>query len=114
MVVAGIGVGTVDGQTVVGDEISRFDDDRHLGGEIVVAVIGDPLRKAEDSARPVRSHLTPVRARHVADAAVLLVGAVDGQPQGQRFVGLEHEVEAVLMRRRRLADPRRLVEPLHL
>ena len=41
--IAGIGIGAVDDQTVVDDEIPGLDDHRHLGGKIFIAEIRDTL-----------------------------------------------------------------------
>ena len=77
-------------------------------------VIEDALAEAEGFGAAVFAHAEFVGAGDVADAAGFLVDFFEGEPHGEGFAGIEHEVVAVLVGRSGQADAGGLVEVLEV
>lgn len=78
------------------------------------AIVHDSLREAERLLSSVRPHATSTGARNIPDRVILLVDIVERETHRDGLSGLQHEVVSVPVRRHRLSDDWRLLEPLQI
>ena len=96
---------------VVHGQVARLEKDLHLPGLVFLVPVRDTLRETQHLGSRVGPQPLPVRPGAVSQASVLRIHRVHCQPHRQRR-RIEIDVEIVLVRRRGMIGPGRLVEPL--